>query len=52
MDDLRLLGRTEDDLEHEIKILKAISKDVSMNFELEMCAKISFKKLRPKAIYI
>jgi hypothetical protein len=52
MDDLKLLGRIEDDLEHEIKIVKAISKDVSMNFVLETCAKIRFKKLGPKANYI
>ena len=52
MDDLKLLGRIEDDLEHEIKIVKAISKDVNMNFVLETCAKMCLKKLGPKANYI
>ena len=34
MEDLKLLGRSEDDLENEIKIVKAISKDINMNFRL------------------
>jgi hypothetical protein len=39
MDDLKLLGRI-DDLENEIKIVKAISKDVNMNFGVENCATV------------
>ena len=35
MDELKLLSRSEDDLENEIKIVKAISKDINMNFGLE-----------------
>jgi len=35
----KLLGSSEDDLENEIKIGKAISKDINMNFGLEKCAK-------------
>jgi len=46
MDDLKLIGRSEDDLENEIKIVKAISKDINMNFRLEKCAKICLKKGR------
>jgi len=46
MDDLKLLGRNEDDLEKEIKIVIAISKDINMNFGLENCAKICLKKGR------
>jgi len=42
MDDLKLLGRSEDDLENEITIVKAVSKDV-MNFGLEKCAGICIK---------
>jgi len=34
MDDWKLLGRSEDNLENEIKIVKAISKDITMNFGL------------------
>jgi hypothetical protein len=46
MDDLKLLGRNDDDLENEIKIVKAISKDIYMNSGLEKCAKICLKKGR------
>jgi hypothetical protein len=44
MDDLKLLGRSEEDLENEIQHMKAISKDINMNFELENGAKICYKK--------
>jgi len=40
MDGLKLLSRSEDDLENEIKIVKAISTDINMNFGLENCARI------------
>ena len=46
MDDLALLGRNEDNLENEIKIVKAISKDINMNFGLEKCARICLKRGR------
>ena len=32
MDDWKLLGRNGDDLENEIKVVKAINKDINMNF--------------------
>jgi len=32
MDDLKLLGRNDNDLENEIKIVQTISKDINMNF--------------------
>ena len=32
MDDFKLLGRNENDLENEIKIVQTISKDMNMNF--------------------
>jgi hypothetical protein len=40
----KLLGRSEDDLENELKIVKAISKGNDMNCGLETCAKICLKK--------
>jgi hypothetical protein len=43
MDGWKLLGRSEDNLENEIKIIKAIRKDISMNFGLEVCKNL-FKK--------
>ena len=46
MDDLKLLGRSEDYLENEIKSVKAISKEVNMHFGLEKSARICLKKGR------
>ena len=46
MDDLKLLGRSENDLKNEIKIVQTISKDTNMNFGLEKCARIYFKRGR------
>ena len=46
MEDLKLLGRSKDELKNEIIIVKAINKDVNMNFGLENCAKICLKKGR------
>jgi hypothetical protein len=37
MNGLQLLGRSEDDLENEIKHVKVIIKDINMNFGLEKC---------------
>ena len=34
MDNLKLLGRSEEVLQNEIKIVKAIRKDTDMNFGL------------------
>ena len=34
MDDLKLLGRSEDDLQKEIKVVKSITKDINMNLLL------------------
>ena len=42
-DDLKLLVRKEDELENEIKIVKASSKDVNMNFGLQICARTCLK---------
>jgi hypothetical protein len=53
MDDLKLLSRSEDDLENEIKIVKAICTDINMNFGLENCARICLQKwLGTKQIYM
>jgi hypothetical protein len=37
MDGLKLLVRDEDEMENEIKILKAIGKDIITNFVLKLC---------------
>ena len=44
MDDLKLLGRNENELKNEMKIVQTISKDMNMNFGLEKCAKICLKR--------
>ena len=46
MDDLKLLGRNENDLKNEIRIVHTISKDLNMNFGLEKCARICLKRGR------
>ena len=40
MDGLKQLGRNENNLENSIKIVKAITEDINMNFGLEKCARI------------
>ena len=44
MDGLILLGRNENDLENEMKIVQTISKDINMKFGLEKCARICLKR--------
>jgi hypothetical protein len=46
IDDLKLLGRNENDLKNEIKIVQTISKDINMNFGIEKCASICLKRVR------
>jgi hypothetical protein len=45
MDDLKLLSRSEEELENEINTVKAISKGINTNFEFEKCAKICLMKV-------
>jgi len=52
MDDLKLLGRNENEFKNEIKIVQTISKDINMNFGLEKCARICMKKVGSKAKFI
>jgi hypothetical protein len=35
MDDLKLLGKNENCLQNEIKIVQAISEDINMNFSFK-----------------
>jgi len=44
MDDLKLLGRNENVLKNEMKIVQTIRKDINMNFGLEKCARICLKR--------
>jgi hypothetical protein len=53
MDDLKLLSRSEEELMIKVNIVKAISKDIIMNFGFEKCAKICLKNGRvQKKTYI
>jgi len=45
MDDVKLLGRNENDLKNEIKILQPVSKDINVNFGLKKCARICLKRV-------
>ena len=44
MDDLKLLGRNENDLENEMKIVQTISNDINMKFGLEKCSRKCLKR--------
>ena len=46
MDDLKLIGRNEKDLEKELTIVRAISNDINMNFGLDKCAGMCLKGRR------
>ena len=41
-----MLGRNENDLKNEIKIVQTINKEINMNFGLEKCARICSKRGR------
>jgi len=44
MDDLKLLGRNENELKNEMKIVQTVTKVMNMNFGLEKCARICLKR--------
>jgi len=46
MEGLKLLNISEEGLEHEIKIVHAISNIFNMNFRLQKCTKICLKRSR------
>ena len=46
MDDLKLIGRNEKDLEKKLTTVRAISKDINMNFGLDKSARICLKGRR------
>jgi len=49
MDDFKLLGKNENDVNNEIKIVQTISKDININFGLEKCARICLKRGRVRS---
>jgi hypothetical protein len=44
MDDLKLNAKSEEELQKQIQTVKTFSDDIHMDFGLEKCAKITFKK--------
>ena len=44
MDDLKLIAKSEEEIQKEIQTVKILSDDVHMEFGLEKCSKITFKR--------
>src|SRR5215469_2302043 len=44
MDDLKVIAKSEEELRKQIQTVKTFSDDIHMDFGLEKCAKITFKK--------
>ena len=44
MDDLKLIGKSDEELQKQIQTVKTFIDDIYMDFGLEKCAKITFKK--------
>jgi hypothetical protein len=44
MDKLRLISKSEEELQKQIQTVKTFSDDIHMEFGLEKCAKIAFKR--------
>jgi len=46
MDDLKLIAKSEEELHKQIQTVKTFSDDIHMEFGLEKCAKIAFKRAK------
>jgi len=44
MDDLKLIAKSEEELQKQIQTVKTFSDDINMEFGLGKCAKITFKR--------
>ena len=44
MDDLKLIAKSEEELQKQIQTVKIFGDDINMEFGLEKCAKITFKR--------
>ena len=44
MDDFKLIAKSEEEFQKQIQIVKIFSDDINMEFGLEKCAKITFKR--------
>jgi hypothetical protein len=43
MDDLKLIAKSEEELQKQIQTVKTFSDDIHVEFGLDKCAKITFK---------
>jgi hypothetical protein len=43
MDDLKLMGKTEEEIQIELQVVRNFSNDIHMNFGLDKCAEIVVK---------
>jgi len=46
MDDLKLIAKSEEELQKQIQRVKTFSDDIHMEFGLKKCAKIAFKRVK------
>ena len=44
MDDFKLIAKSEEELQKQIQTVKTFSDDINMEFGLEKCAKVTFKR--------
>ena len=44
MDDLKLIAKSEEELQKQIQTVETFSDDINMEFGLEKCANITFKR--------
>jgi hypothetical protein len=44
MDDLKLIAKSEEELQRQIQTVKIFSEDIHMEFGLEKCVKITYKR--------
>jgi hypothetical protein len=44
MDDLKLIAKSEEEIQKEIQTVKFFSDDINLEIGLEKCAKITFKR--------
>jgi hypothetical protein len=47
MDDLKLIAKSEEELQKQIQTVKTFSDDIHMEYGLQKCAKITFKRGKP-----
>jgi hypothetical protein len=41
---LKLIGKTEEELQKQMQVVRTFSADIHLEFELDKCAKVVFKK--------